>query len=187
MPLNETIQKEHPLHKIVGECIGSHKFRNCKIIKDLACGGLQNVPLFCSEVKSNKTEYCNVDLLILKNNKVRVIIEIEETDITPIKICGKFLTSALSCYFIHESENNIPVGMSDSASFIQILNTARLKAGGVKPNQWKNLEESIRNTLPIKGSKIRKYKLLHGNVSDFKGRNSSGCAALISHIKETLK
>jgi len=134
---------EHPLHKIVGECIGSHKFPNCKIIKDPACGGKQNIPLFCSEDKSNKTEYCNVDLLILKNNKIRVIIEIEEADITPTQICGKFLTSALSSYFIHESENNIPIGMSDSVSFIQILNMSRLKEGTAKPDQWENLEESI--------------------------------------------
>jgi len=185
--LNEETGVQHPLHKVIGESIDSHKFPNCKIIKDPACGGLQNVPLFCLEVKSDKTEYCNVDLLILKNNKIRVIIEIEETDITPIKICGKFLTSALSSYFIHESENNIPIGMSDSVSFIQILNMSRLREGTAKLDQWENLEESIMNTLPIKGSKIRKYKLLHGNVSDFKGRNSSGCAELISHIKEALK
>jgi len=184
---NETTGVQHPLHKVIGECIDSHKFPNCKIIKDPACGGEQNVPLFCSEDKSNKTEYCNVDLLILKDHKIRVIIEIEETDITPIKICGKFLTSALSRYFIHESENNIPRGMSVSVSFIQILNTARLKAGAAKSNQWKNLEESIRNTLPIEGSRIRRYKLLYGNVSDFEDRRNNSCVELISCIKETLR
>jgi len=185
--LNEPTGVQHPLHKVIGECIDSHTFPNCKIIKDPACGGLQNVPLFCLEVKSNKTEYCNVDLLILKNNKIRVIIEIEETDITPIKICGKFLTSALSRYFIHESENNIPIGMSDSVSFIQILNTARLKAGAAKIEQWKNLQKSIVDTLPIKGSKIREYKLLYGNVSDFERRNSNKCAELVTCVKDALK
>ena len=178
---------EHPLHKIVGQCIDDHKFPNCKIIKDPACGGQQNVPLFCSEDKSNKTEYCNVDLLILKDNKIRVIIEIEETDITPTQICGKFLTSALSSYFIHESENDIPLGMSDSVSFIQILNTARLKAGAAKPNQWQNLQKSIMDTLPIKGSRIREYKLLYGNLSDFKGRHRNKCVELITYIKDALK
>jgi len=185
--LNKGLIMKHPLHKIVGECIGSHKLPNCEIIKDPACGGEQNVPLFCSEDKSNKTEYCNVDLLILRDDKIRVVIEIEETDIKPTQICGKFLTSALSRYFIHECKNNVPVGMSDSVFFIQILNTSRLKEGTVKPDQWINLERSIMNILPIKGSKIREYKLLYGNVSDFKGRNSCGCAELISHIKEALK
>ena len=187
MILNEAIGVQHPLHKVVGECIDSHKFRNCKIIKDPVCGGLQNVPLFCSEVKSNETEYCNVDLLILKDNKIQVIIEIEETDITPTQICGKFLTSALSRYFIHESENNIPIEMSDSVSFIQILNTARLKAGAAKIEQFKNLQKSIMDTLPTNGSKIREYKLLYGNVSDFERRNSNKCVELITHIKDALK
>lgn len=185
--LNKGLIMEHPLHKIVGEYIGSHKFPNCKIIKDPACGGEQNVPLFCSEDKSNKTEYCNVDLLILKDDKIRVIIEIEETDIKPIQICGKFLTSALSRYFIHECKNNVPVGMSDSVSFIQILNTARLKAGAAKIGQWENLEKSIMNILPIEGSKIRKYKLLYGNISDFERRNSNKCAELVTCVRNALK
>ncbi len=174
---------EHPLHKIVGQCIDSHKFPNCKIMKDPACGGEQNIPLFCSEDKSNKTEYCNVDLLILKDSKIRVIIEIEETDITPTQICGKFLTSALSSYFIHKSENNNLIRMSDSVSFIQILNTSRLKEGTAKPNQWKNLEKSIRKILPIEGSRIRKYKLLYGNVSEFTGRHRNKRTELITYIK----
>lgn len=178
---------EHSLHKIIGDCIDSHKFHNCKIIKDPACGGEQNVPLFCSEDKSNKTEYCNVDLLMLKDNKIRVIIEIEETDITPIQICGKFLTSALSSYYIHESENNIRIGMSDSVSFIQILDKSQLKVASRKPEQGENLEKSIRKILPIKGSKIEKYKLLYGNVSDFRGRDGGECGELIGYIKEALK
>ena len=185
--MNEEIEMKHPLHKIVGECIDSHKFPNCKIIKDPACGGQQNVPLFCSEGKSNKTEYCNVDLLILKDNRIQVIIEIEETDITPTQICGKLLTSALSCYFIHESQNNIPVGMSDSVSFIQILNASQLKEGTAKTKQWENLEKSIINALPIKDSKIRKYRLLYGNILDFKGESGNKCVELVTYIKQALR
>jgi len=177
----------HPLHKTVGECIDSHKFPNCKIIKDPACGGQQNIPLFCRKKKSNETEYCNLDLLILKDNKIRVIIEIEEADITPIQICGKFLTSALSSYFIHESENNIPIRMGDSVSFIQILNRSRLKVASAKAEQGENLEKSIRKILPIQGSKIRKYRLLYGNASDFRGRDGNKCTELITYIKEALK
>ena len=33
---------EHLLHKIIGECLNSNVFPNCKIIKDPACGGQQN-------------------------------------------------------------------------------------------------------------------------------------------------
>ncbi len=178
---------KHPLHKVVGECIDTYEFPNCEIIKDRACGGEQNVPLFCSKDKSNKTEYCDVDLLILKNHKIRVIIEIEETDTKPTQICGKFLTSALSRYFIHEYKNNVPLEMSDSVSFIQIVNTARLKAGAAKIEQWENLEKSIMDILPIKGSEIRKYGLIYGNVSDFERRNSNEYADLVACVRNALK
>ncbi|RJS72879.1 hypothetical protein CW714_04015 [Methanophagales archaeon] len=176
---------EHPLHKIVGECINSNVFPNCKIIKDPACGGQQNVPLFCSRDRSNETEYCNVDLLIIKDNKIRVIIEIEETEVKPTQICGKFLTSALSSYYIHDSENNTPIGMSGSVLFIQILDTSQLKEKTSKIKQWGNLEKSIKNLLPI--GKIRKYKLLYGTIPDFKNRKGNKCAELIACIKEALK
>lgn len=175
---------EHPLHKIVGGCININDFPNCKIIKDPACDGQQNVPLFCSRDKSNKTEYCDVDLLMIKDNKIRVIIEIEETDVKPTQICGKFLTSALSSYYIHDSENNTPIGMRDSVLFIQILNTSQLKEKTSKIKQWENLERSIKNILPI--DQIRKYKLLYGNVSDF-NKKGNKCAELITYIKEALK
>ncbi len=184
--MDKELGRKHPLHRIVGQCISSYRFPSCKIIKDSACGGQQNIPLFCSKDKSNRTEYCNVDLLILKDSKIRVIIEIEETDIKPTQICGKFLTSALSSYFIHECKNNVPVGMGDSVFFIQVLNTSRLKEGTVKPDQWRNLEKSIRKILPIEGSRIRKYKLLYGNVSEFKGRHRNKGTELITYIKSHI-
>ena len=177
---------EHPLHNTVGQMIASKEFPDCRVVRDTACGGQQNIPLFCSQEKSNEAEYCDVDILILKDNKMRVIIEIEETDISPTQVCGKFLTSALSSYFIHESENDTPIGMSDSVLFIQILNSSQLKEGTTKPKQWKNLEESIMNTLPIKGSKIREYRLIYGSVSDFSDRNSDKYAELIAHIDKGL-
>jgi len=176
---------EHLLHKIIGECVNSSEFPNCEIIKDPACGGQQNVPLFCSRDKSNETEYCNVDLLMIKDSKIRVIIEIEDTDDKPTQICGKFLTSALSSCYIHDSKNNTPIGMSDSVLFIQILNTSQLKEKTSKIKQWENLEKSINNILPV--GKIKKYKLLYGSVSDFKNRKDNKYAELIAYIREASK
>lgn len=117
-------------------------------------------------------------------DKIRVIIEIEETDVKPTQICGKFWTSALSSYYIHDSENT-PIGMDDSVLFIQILNPSQPKEKTSKIKQWENLEKSIKNLLPL--NKIREYKLLYGNVSDFKNRKGNKCAELITYIKEALK
>ena len=115
--------EEHPLHKYIGNLVDSEisGLRDVEVIKDDACGGTQHIPLFCNDIKSNATKYCNVDLLILKNKKVKVIVEIEEANIKPTQICGKFLTSALSAFYIHESENNEPIGMDDSVLFVQFL------------------------------------------------------------------
>lgn len=161
-------KNKHPLHKIIGDIIQESELPNCAIIKDPACGGEQNIPLFCVDKKSNKTEYCNVDLLILKDNRIRVIIEIEETNITPTQTFGKFLTSALSSHFIHRTQNNVPIGMGNSVSFIQILDTSKLKEDKTaKFGQWKHIEESIRNILPVRDSKISDYKIFFGNINDF--------------------
>lgn len=85
----------HPLHKAIGKIIDEKSLPGCKILKDPACGGKQKFPLFSSKRKSRETEYCDVDILILKSNKIRVIIEIEEANVKPTQICGKLLTSAL--------------------------------------------------------------------------------------------
>jgi len=73
-------------------------------LKDSACGGEHTLPLFCSEERSYATRYACVDLLILKEQKVKVIMEIEESNVKPIHIFGKFLTSAMAKYYIFGKE-----------------------------------------------------------------------------------
>lgn len=171
----------NPLHKKIGTAI---QYSNCKIIKSRECGGNQNIPLFCSKEKGNDTEYCNVDLLILKNKKIKVIIEIEESGIIPTKICGKFLQSALSSYYIHESENNVPIDMDNSVTFIQILDTSNLEETTSKYDQFTNIEKSIQNIIPIKGNTIDKYKLFFGNNLNF---NNGKLKEILIFIQEVLK
>ena len=99
-------------------------------------------------------------MLILKNDKIKVIVEIEEANIKPTQICGKFLASALSLYFIHRRKKDKPIGMDDSVFFIQIVDTSKLKKDMTsKIQQFKYIEESIQKILPIKNSRIDKYKL----------------------------
>jgi len=97
---------KHELHKAIGDIFTDDLLPGYEILKDPACGGEQNISLFCSEEKSNQTKYCDVDLLIVKSNKIKVIIELEQANIKPTQICGKFLTSVLSNYYIHNSKNS---------------------------------------------------------------------------------
>ena len=49
--------------------------------------------------------------------------------------------------------------MHDSVTFIQVVDTSNLKNLSAKPYQWKNLESSIGNILPLKDSDIKEYRL----------------------------
>ena len=158
----------HSLHRTIGEAVAETVLPPFEVLRDPACGGDQRIPLFSFHEKSKKTEYCNVDLLVLSPDGIKVIVEIEEADVTPIQVCGKFLASALSRCFIHERKKNARIGMSDSVLFIQVLDTLRLeRAKTSKIQQLRNLERSIQDVVPIKGSKVSHYRLMYGNTGDF--------------------
>lgn len=70
------------MHKNIGDCIDNNFKDYARLSSE--CGGKHNLPLFLSNEKSNKTEFCNVDILLIKNEKIKVIIEIEESDDKPV-------------------------------------------------------------------------------------------------------
>ncbi len=175
---------EHLLHKAIGDMFTGDLIPGYEILKDPACAyDGQNIPLFCSEKKSDQTEYCNVDLLIVKSNKIKVIIEIEEANIKPTQICGKFLTSALSSFYIHENKVRNTFKMDEKVLFIQILDTSKLKEGTNKIEQWRNIEKSINQIIPVRDSKIRKYSISYGEAKEF-GVNGTKRKELIKCIQK---
>jgi len=174
---------EHNLHKTIGSII-SDAFPELEVVKDPACGGDQLVSLFCSDQKSRGTKYADVDTIILKDGKVKVIMEIEESDIRPVYICGKFLVSALSNYFIHDRHG--VVEMDDSVLFLQILDSSKLKPDRTsKLEQFRNLEKSIQSVIPLKDSSIGSYRIFYGDVSEFTDEGIKN--ELIYCIREALK
>ncbi|MGA8905207.1 MAG: hypothetical protein WB661_09395 [Candidatus Bathyarchaeia archaeon] len=119
-------------------------------------------------------------------SQVKVVVEIEEANIKPVQIFGKFFSSALSLYFIHERKNNAPIPMADSVLFVQILNTSKLKRDRTsKANQWENIERSIQGVIPIKGSKFDQYRLLFGDSRDF-AANGTAKGLLIDCLQSFL-
>jgi hypothetical protein len=159
------VQKVHPLHKKIADRLRSMLPPN-SLVRDEACGGKQRVPLFNDREKSRATWYCDVDMLVLDKNRVRAIIEIEESNKKPTQICGKFLTSALAKYYIHENEKDAPVEMCENVAFIQIVDASKLKKNSAKSKQWKALEKSIRDILPLRSSRITSYRLLTADNLD---------------------
>ncbi|MBO8181462.1 MAG: hypothetical protein H0Z28_01560 [Archaeoglobus sp.] len=151
----------HDFHGIIGDIITA-AFPEFEVVRDPACGGDTLVSLFCSREKSRITKYADVDIAILKDGKLRVIVEIEESGKNPAHIFGKFFVSALSAYFIKDYVVEL-----DSVLFVQIIDTSKLKAKSLKLKRFESIERSIQAVIPLKNSKITRYKLLCGNIEDF--------------------
>jgi len=141
----------------------SQSFRN-EVLLDPACGVGHRLPLFCSDEKSRETEFCNVDILILKGRNVKVIMEIEEADIKPTQICGKILSSAISQFYIYGSEK---YPLDGSILFIQVLDTSKLKEGTRKIEQFENLENTIRKFLSQISNRQIEYHIIPMSLKNF--------------------
>jgi len=129
---------EHPLHKAVGKLLKDFaENKNFEARLDPACGGKQNIPLFCGP-KAMTTRLCCVDAMLLKNGKVAAVIEIEESNIKPTQICGKYLTTALSSEYTHKNDEPIKIN-ENSIDFIQILDTSSPH----KEEQFENIKRAI--------------------------------------------
>ncbi len=154
--------KDNAVHLKVGEILNQElkKYDDCTGRADRACGGSGRVPLFCDKARSRASGYCDVDFLIAKNGQVKLIVEIEESDIKPTQICGKIMTSALSRFYLRGRGKTDVLRMADSVTFLQVLDVSKLRDKTSKLRQFRNLEKSIQEVLPMKDSKITTYKLL---------------------------
>jgi hypothetical protein len=169
----------HPLHKLIGDILTGIEIPDCKVILDKACGGDQWIQLFCGDNAARRTRYCAVDAAILKNNEVKVIVEIEESDIRPVAVCGKAFISAISSHFIHKS-NIYP--MADRVSFVQVIDTRKLSPISSKFAQLQFLSESIGASLTQLSKHIRSYQIFYGDVVEFRKPEAAG--ELVEHIRQ---
>ncbi|MDR3001894.1 MAG: hypothetical protein LBU89_11595 [Fibromonadaceae bacterium] len=147
---------KHPLHEKVGDFLKKFAKKNdFEIRLDPACDpkGGQHIPLFCGP-KALTTRLCCVDAMLLKDGKVAVVIEIEESNIKPTQICGKYLTTALSSIYNHENDGEIFL-KPKSVNFIQILDTSSPH----KKLQFENIKDMIESNLGSRGS-IKKYDII---------------------------
>jgi hypothetical protein len=168
----------HPLHFAVAEELQKRLAGRGELIRDSACGGAQHLPLFVGPTKGRGTRTCDVDLLIVSENQVRVIVEIEESGFLPTKICGKFLQSAIATHFIHDSRMGSALPYGNRVLFVQVLDGSKiLKQGTRKDSQCELIERQIRSMLPLKGSSITDYRLFFvRGVDDCAGLESVGAA-----------
>ena len=191
-------KRKHPFHQLIGDIISENiSGEGLRILKDPACDPDGHVlPLYYSKVEdegervtinnSRSRIFTNVDLLILKKNKIKVIIEIEESNVKPIHIFGKFFAAAFSSFYSHHTEDQNFIEMADSVLFVQILDTENIKIDKTqKIKQWENIKKSIKEIIPIADSKTKKYRLLYGKASEF-GVNREERKELVGCIRESV-
>jgi hypothetical protein len=167
----------HPLHIKVAEVIVSITEKHgLKVLLDEACIDrksskiLQHLPFFLSDEAHNDTEVTNVDILVLKGDDVRLICEIEESDISPIRTFGKVFSAASSTFYKLKNGKTKKVG--NDGIFIQILSSKKLKKEKTsKPYQGKNIETAVNEKLSKCNFWIKKYHLTYLNEDDFFEKN----------------
>jgi len=181
--------EKHCLHKIVGDLIYK-KFDGLDgvtVKKDFECCNKndprEQLPLFSSlKDQSRITQLCKVDMLIIANDKVKVIVEIEESGMIPTKICGKFLTSGLAqCYRSSKQQKCFP--LSDKLLFIQVLSSKKIpKRSSIEP-QWESMENVLKSIKNIKGRKMS-YRLISWKPDK---QDKEHAKELFGHIETFLK
>jgi hypothetical protein len=150
---------DHPLHLAVAKELYQRLDSRFELVRDLACGGNQYLPLFVGQKKSRAMRICCVDLLVLQSGTIRAIVEIEESGFLPTKICGKILQAALATHFIHDSHPISAIPYAKDVLFVQVLDGSKcLKTGTRKDSQAVLIEQQIRNLLPL--NKINEYLLV---------------------------
>lgn len=154
----------HPFHRRVWNFISrniSPELPGLHLLMDPACGKEgRHISLF-SMASGTRVRYCDVDILIATDAGARVIIEIEESNVKPVQIFGKFFASAFSdCYY--EPEQSKPRPILEPALFIQVLDSTKLKAESKKAEQWACLGESIRSILPCLRTRTWEYHMFFG-------------------------
>jgi len=158
----------HPLHILVGKEFMSVKKKsktNCELLLDPTCGGSQNLPFFIGNTKSNASKITNVDLMVIVNNKVKIVCEIDESNVKPGHIYGKLLSlvSTDKCIL----KNGKEYKFDDELIFIQVLSTEKLKEKSKKVEQWAIIEKSIHSNFSTFNGKNIEYYILLGYSKKF--------------------
>jgi len=163
---NDYVMINHDFHKIIGDILKNDpllKESGYELILDSACGGNRNISFFCSNKVSRDTRFAQPDIIIHDGDGIRVVLEIEHSNIRPVYLMGKFFGNAIGTNFYFEKR----FITQKNALFIQICDVAKLKKGNKKEDQFSNIQNQINSKLPLKESGFEKYQLLSGTPHDF--------------------
>lgn len=167
---------KHSFHIKIAEVIDKIITKNAfslNVLKDGACGGKNYLSFFLSDDPSRASQISQVDLIILKNNKIKLICEIEESGFNPTKIFGKiFVTASAKVFRMNNDNAHKYYEFDENVIFLQIIDNKSFKNSSKKEMQGHLIENEINNKLIFYNSFIKKYRLLYGNEINLSQKNS---------------
>ena len=161
------------LHVMVADSIDTiSKLKNpaLKMERDKACGGVKTLKFFLSYIPSRESTVSQVDLILFKDSKVKLVCEIEESGFHPGKLFGKLFStaSAKACRIVVQNSHQY-YELDEDAIFIQIVSSqAIINDKSQKEKQGQIIENEIFHKLAYYNSWIKRYRLIFGADEDFK-------------------
>lgn len=180
---------KHTNHEAIGRLFNKKAFPEVEILKDSACqhdGHDDGKPeekhriTLYRESDPERVRMCDVDILAYREGRGTVVIEIEESNLKPVQVFGKFFASAHST---HQGGRRLD---EQRLLFIQVLvaTSVDLTASG-KPKQWKALEDVIKRYTEKWPERDVQYEMLGGGPDDFKP-GSSKAERLVGLVRDFL-
>jgi len=179
----------HPFHVAIGKLIKPEDFPGLgtiEIFKDnRACDPKGRPVRLRNQAAGTPVLFCDVDIVIAVGREAKVMIEIEESNVKPNHVFGKFFASAFSdCYTTTGMKKPYPP-IANSTLFIQVLDSSKSKRKMVKQKQWERISESIQNVLPTFLPRKWEYRLFTWEYRDIAARPEKA-EELLSIIKTFL-
>jgi hypothetical protein len=163
---------KHELHKQIGNIFKDLCPKHLKVHLDEACEGdnisvKKQLPFFFNKFdKTRSTQVSKVDIMIVKDNKIKLVCEIEESGFNPTKIFGKVFSTASAQ--ICKLADNSQFELDSDGVFVQVISSKHFKQGlSKKPDQLDKIKDFIKATLNKNDMWIMDYYLLYGTEIDF--------------------
>lgn len=181
-------QPQHLLHEAVADAIQTiiaPPNPQLTFELDQACRGNKHLTFFLSFVPSRESAISKVDIIVMKDHKIKLVCEIEETGLNPGKFFGKvFSTASAKVCRLVDPPGFRYIDFDDNAIFVQIVSTRSFNEdGSLKKKQGQLIENELFHKLATFNSWIKKYRLLFGDESDFANSQKDGYKQLERIIK----
>jgi hypothetical protein len=163
----------YEIHKAVGNILLELRdsITGLEVMLDTTCGGSHTVPLYGLDSGDGSDHLVEVDAAIILGNEIKVVVEIDKSDLRPVALCGKVLGTAIST---HYRLGNTVIGLSESMLFIQVLEKSAANLDTPKARQCKYLEREIGRFLSAANNRVKKYSFHYGMPEEFAAEASHG-------------